>query len=185
MDSSIYHSLTNGCRLETGHFFVTSNVSIEGHFNPMLNVLPLELPGPDSFYLMYLNTGCGQCGGKLKYNNKVIICKGSMWNANCAQADGFSWETVTFWQRMSHSMELVHPPIHKTYAECSTNWSDSACCTPVTARTKHAQSSQRIISQKACEFIIQILYILFLHMAWQQSWCDMSKVRPEYIILIY
>ena len=73
-------------------FFVTQNVSIEGHFNPMPNVLPLELPGPDSFYLMYLNTGCG---GKLKYN-KVFICKGSMWNDNCAQADGFSWETVTF-----------------------------------------------------------------------------------------
>ena len=40
---------------------------------------------------------------------------------------------------------------------------------------------------KACEFIIQILYILYLHksgvttldMAWQQSWCDMSKVRPD------
>ena len=89
-----------------------------------------------------------------------------------------------FWQRMSHSMELVHPFIHKTYAECSTIWSDSACCTPVTARTKHVQSSQRIISQQACEFIIQILYILFLQMAWQQRWCDMSKVRPEYIIRI-
>ena len=69
----------------------------------------------------------------------------------------------------------------------------SAYCTPIPARTKHVQSSERIISQfKACEFIIQILYILFLHksrvttldMAWQQSWCDMIKVRPEYIIRI-
>ena len=40
----------------------------------------------------------------------------------------------------------------------------SACCTPVPARTKHVQSSERIIIQlKACEFIIQILYILYLH----------------------
>ena len=86
-----------------------------------------------------------------------------------------------FWWRMSHSI----------YAKCSTIWSDSACCTPVPARTKHVQSSQRIISQKACELIIQILYILFLHKSrvwpgtmWQQSWCDMSKVRPEDIIRI-
>ena len=43
----------------------------------MPNVLPIEQPGPDSFYLMYLNTGCGN---KLKYNNKVFICNGSMWN---------------------------------------------------------------------------------------------------------
>ena len=69
----------------------------------------------------------------------------------------------------------------------------SACCTPVPARTKHVQSSERIISQfKACEFIIQILYILFLHksrvtttdIAWHQGWCDMSIVKPEYIIWI-
>ena len=64
-------------------------------------------------------------------------------------------------------------------------------CTPVPARMKHVQSSQRIISQKACELIIQILYILFLHnnrvwpgTMWQQSWCDMSKVRPEDIMRI-
>ena len=56
-----------------------------------------------------------------------------------------------------------------------------------------SRALERIISQfKAWEFIIQILYILFLHksrvttldMAWQLSWCDMSKVRPEYIIRI-
>ena len=82
MGNSCIFSLTNGCRWETFHFFVIQKISIEGHFNPMLNVLPLELPGPDYFYLMYFNTGCGD---KLKYNNKVFICKGSMWNANCAQ----------------------------------------------------------------------------------------------------
>ena len=55
-------------------FCVTQKVSIEGQVNPMPNVLPLELPGPDSSYIMHLNTGCGD---KLKYN-KVFICKGSM-----------------------------------------------------------------------------------------------------------
>ena len=52
---------------------------------------------------------------------------------------------------------------------------------------------ENLISQfKVCEFIIQILYILFLHksrvttldMAWHQSWCDMSIAKPDYIIWI-
>ena len=121
MDSSIYFSLTNGCRWETGLFFVTQNVSIKGHFNHMPNVLPLELPWPDSFHLMYLNTGCG---GKLKYNNKVFICKGSMWNANCAQADGFSWETSHFFGRECLIPWNLYTHSFIRLAECSTIWSD-------------------------------------------------------------
>ena len=51
---------------------------------------------------------------------------------------GCFWETVTFlWQIMSHSRGT---PIRRIYAECSTIWSGSACCTAVPARTKHVQS---------------------------------------------
>ena len=153
MGSSSNFSLTNGCCWEIIHFLETQKVSIKWHFNPMPNVLP---PGPDSFCLMYLNTGCGD---KLKYSNNVFICKSSMWNANCAQANGCSWETVTF---LAENVSF-QGNFHRIYAKCSTIWSDSACCTPVPAKTKHVQSSERIISQKACEFIIQILYISFLH----------------------
>ena len=58
----------------------------------------------------------------------------------------------------------------------------------------HVQNSERIISQsKACEFIIQILYILSLHksrvttldMAWHRSWCDMSIVKHGQSIVYY
>ena len=51
----------------------------------------------------------------------------------------------------------------------------SACCTPVPARMKHVQSSERIISQiMACEFIIQILHILFLHDKSRVTTLDMA-----------
>ena len=52
--------------------FFLQNVSIEVHFNHMPNVLPVEQPGPYSFY-MYSNTGCDK---KLKYSNNVFICRG-------------------------------------------------------------------------------------------------------------
>ena len=83
--SSSNFSLTNGCHWETVNFFVTQKFSIGGHSNPMPNVRL----GPDSFYLMYLNTGCGD---KLKYSNKVFICKDSMWNANCTGNSNNFWQ---------------------------------------------------------------------------------------------
>ena len=66
----------------------------------------------------------------------------------CAQATAILFLQIDvpekhffLWQRMSHSRG-AWTPIPRIYAECSTIWSDSACCTPVTTRMKHVHSSQ-------------------------------------------
>ena len=119
----------------------------------------LELPWPDSFYLMYLNTGCGE---NLKYSNMVFICKGSMWNASCAQAtatiffaNGCSWETLFCGRECLIPGELEHPFLG--FMLNVLPFQVILPALPLYQPEWSMSTAVRIISQKAWESIIQIL----------------------------
>ena len=146
----------------------------------------------DPFYLMYSLVVMISWHTPTRY----FVCKGSMWNANCAQATAnhfgkwmFLRNSHFLWQRMSHS-RVTLTPIRRIYAECSTIWKWFCLLYPCTSQNEACPEQSKNDFTKACEFIIQILYISFLHIVgsqlctWPGNRVDATGAKSELSILL-
>ena len=90
------------------------------------------------------------------------------WNGSDEYCWRYRADTILSTDGQTDKVKPVYPPFNFVEAE---------------GKMKHVQSSQRIISQKACNFIIQILYISFLHksrvttlhMAWHNVAAELMR----------